>query len=41
VLHQLRARGEISDEAFNRIQEELDWSELDAAPAGSLQSLAT
>jgi hypothetical protein len=24
---------------FRRIQEELDWSELDAAPAGSFQSL--
>jgi len=41
ALHRLRTRGEISDEAFRRIQEELDWSELDAAPAGSFQSLAS
>ncbi|MFZ1092938.1 MAG: hypothetical protein WAN75_27575 [Xanthobacteraceae bacterium] len=39
ALYHLRARGEIGDEAFRRIQEELDWSELDAAPAGSFQSL--
>ena len=41
ALHRLRTRGEISDEAFRRIQEELDWSELDAAPAKSFQSLAS
>jgi NhaP-type Na+/H+ or K+/H+ antiporter len=41
ALHRLRAQGEIGDEAFRRIQEELDWSELDAAPAGSFQSLAS
>src|SRR5271156_1207455 len=41
ALHRLRAGGEISDEAFRRIQEELDWSEFDAAPAGSFQSLAS
>jgi len=41
ALHCLRAQGEIGDEAFRRIQEELDWSELDAAPAGSFQSLAS
>ena len=29
------------EETFHRIQEELDWSELDAAPAGSFQSLAS
>ncbi len=40
ALQRLRTRGEIGDEAFRRIQEELDWSELDAAPAGSFQSLA-
>jgi hypothetical protein len=40
ALHRLRARGEIGEGAFHRIQEELDWSELDAAPAGSFQSLA-
>ncbi len=41
ALQRLRARGEIGEEAFHRIQEELDWSELDAAPAGSFQSLAS
>ena len=41
ALQRLRTRGEIGDEAFRRIQEELDWSELDAAPAGSFQSLAS
>ena len=41
ALHRLRERGEIGEEAFHRIQEELDWSELDAAPAGSFQSLAS
>jgi CPA1 family monovalent cation:H+ antiporter len=41
ALHRLRTRSEIGDEAFHRIQEELDWSELDAAPAGSFQSLAS
>ena len=41
ALQRLRARGEIGEETFHRIQEELDWSELDAAPAGSFQSLAS
>jgi monovalent cation/hydrogen antiporter len=41
ALHRLRTRGEISDKAFHRIQEELDWSELDAAPAASFRSLAS
>jgi monovalent cation/hydrogen antiporter len=41
ALHQLRTRGEISDKAFHRIQEELDWSELDASPAASFRSLAS
>jgi CPA1 family monovalent cation:H+ antiporter len=39
ALHDLRKQGRIGDEAFHRIQEELDWSELDAAPAGTFQSL--
>jgi CPA1 family monovalent cation:H+ antiporter len=39
ALHRLRAQGEIPDEAFRRLQEELDWAELDAAPTGSFQSL--
>jgi monovalent cation/hydrogen antiporter len=38
-LHELRRTGRISDEVFHRLQEELDWSELDAAPAGRFQSL--
>ena len=41
ALHRLRERGEIGEEAFHRIQEGLHWSELDAAPAGSFQSLAS
>jgi Na+/H+ antiporter len=41
ALQRMRARGDIGEEAFHRIQEELDWSELDAAPAGSFQSLAS
>ena len=41
TLHRLRAQGEIGDEIFRRLQEELDWAELDAAPAGSFQSLAS
>jgi monovalent cation/hydrogen antiporter len=38
-LNRMRTRGEIGDAAFYRLQEELDWSELDAAPAGSFQPL--
>jgi len=41
ALGQLRARGEIGDDAFHRLQEELDWAELAAAPAGHFQPLAT
>jgi CPA1 family monovalent cation:H+ antiporter len=41
ALRRLRTRGQITYEAFHRIQEELDWSELDAAPAASFQSLAS
>ena len=40
-LNRMRTRGEIGDAAFYRLQEELDWSELDAAPAGSFQPLTT
>ena len=40
-LYDLRRQGRIGDEAYHRIQEELDWSELDAAPAGRFQSLTT
>jgi hypothetical protein len=41
ALLRLRNQGEIGDDAFHRIQEELDWAELDAAPTGTFQSLAT
>jgi CPA1 family monovalent cation:H+ antiporter len=41
VLHQLREDGEIGDEAFHRLEEEIDWAELDAAPAGFFQPLLT
>ena len=41
ALHRLRAEGRIGDDAFHRLQEELDWSELDAAPAGQFQPLAS
>jgi monovalent cation/hydrogen antiporter len=41
TLHRLREQGQIGDEAFHRIEEELDWAELDAAPAGQFQPLLT
>jgi len=41
ALHRLRASGAISDEAFHRLEEEIDWAELDAAPAGRFQPLTT
>jgi CPA1 family monovalent cation:H+ antiporter len=41
TLSQLRESGEIGDEAFHRLQEELDWAELAAAPAGHFQPLTT
>ena len=39
ALHRLRARRGIGDEVFHRLQEELDWSELDASPPGRFQPL--
>jgi monovalent cation/hydrogen antiporter len=30
VLFELRARGVIGDDAFHRVEEELDWAELNA-----------
>ena len=39
ALYDLRAQGRIGDGVFYRMQEELDWSELDAAPAGQFQPL--
>jgi CPA1 family monovalent cation:H+ antiporter len=41
TLHRLREDGSIGDEAYHRLEEELDWAELDAAPAGSFQPLMT
>ena len=41
ALERLRKDGSIGDEAYHRIEEELDWAELDAAPAGKFQSLTT
>jgi len=41
TLHRLREQGAIGDEAFHRLEEEVDWAELDAAPAGSFQPLMT
>jgi CPA1 family monovalent cation:H+ antiporter len=40
-LHRLREKAAISDEAFHRLEEEIDWAELDAAPAGHFQPLTT
>ena len=36
-----RSSGEsaIGDEAYHRLEEEIDWAELDAAPAGRFQPL--
>jgi monovalent cation/hydrogen antiporter len=41
ALERLRGEGTIGDEAYHRLQEELDWAELDAAPAGRFQPLTT
>jgi monovalent cation/hydrogen antiporter len=41
ALERLRIEGTIGDEAYHRIEEELDWAELDAAPAGRFQPLTT
>jgi CPA1 family monovalent cation:H+ antiporter len=41
ALSRLRHDGEISDDAFHRLEEELDWSELSAAPRGHFQWLET
>jgi CPA1 family monovalent cation:H+ antiporter len=37
----LRGEGTIGDEAYHRLEEEIDWAELDAAPAGRFQPLTT
>src|SRR5262249_24451546 len=41
MLHRLREEGAIGDEAFHRLEEEVDWAELCAAPAGAFQPLLT
>src|SRR5215475_1573363 len=41
TLLRLREEGVIGDEAFHRLEEELDWAELYAAPAGWFQPLLT
>ena len=41
TLLRLREEGVIGDEAFHRLEEELDCAELCAAPAGSFQPLMT
>jgi monovalent cation/hydrogen antiporter len=41
ALHRLRSEGAIGDEAYHRLEEEIDWAELDAAPPGRFQPLMT
>jgi CPA1 family monovalent cation:H+ antiporter len=41
TLERLRQEGTIGDEAYHRLEEELDWAELDASPAGRFQPLTT
>jgi CPA1 family monovalent cation:H+ antiporter len=41
VLEKLRAESTIGDEAYHRLEEELDWAELAASPPGRFQSLNT
>jgi CPA1 family monovalent cation:H+ antiporter len=37
LLVQLRREGHISDDAFHRLEEELDWAELHASPREDLE----
>lgn len=39
LLAQLRREGHISDDAFHRLEEELDWAELHASPREDLELL--
>jgi len=39
LLAALRRRGDISDDAFHRLEEELDWAELHASPREELELL--
>ncbi|MDX8477707.1 sodium:proton antiporter [Mesorhizobium sp. VK24D] len=41
TLEELRRSGAIGDEAYHRLEEEIDWAELAASPAGSYQPLTT
>jgi CPA1 family monovalent cation:H+ antiporter len=41
VLERLRNDGTIGDEAYHRLEEEVDWAELDASPVGRFQPLMT
>ncbi|KRB19528.1 MULTISPECIES: cation:proton antiporter [Mesorhizobium] len=41
TLEELRRNGTIGDEAYHRLEEEIDWAELAASPAGRFQPLTT
>ncbi len=41
ILFELRNAGEIEDDAFHAIEEQLDWAELNASPAGHFPMQAT
>jgi CPA1 family monovalent cation:H+ antiporter len=41
ALHDLRGCGEIQDDVFQRLEEELDWLELAALPSRELEVLNT
>jgi Na+/H+ antiporter len=41
ALEELRRSGTIGDEAYHRLEEEIDWTELAASPAGRFQPLTT
>ena len=41
TLERLRVEGTIGDEAYHRLEEELDWAELEASPPGRFQPLTT
>ncbi|MDB6000793.1 MAG: sodium/hydrogen exchanger, partial [Rhizobacter sp.] len=40
TLYRLREDGRIDDDAFHRLEEELDWAELNALPAAKLKLLS-
>ncbi len=40
-LNEVWSEGRIDDEAYHRLREELDWTELDASPASAFRSLST